>query len=141
VTDRAFEGRCHCGAIGFTFRTSVPPEEWAVRECQCSFCRGHGARTTAGPHASVSFHVDDTSKLTRYRFGTRTTDFLICSGCGVYLGAVITSSGRQFATLNINTIRPAPDVPEAQPVSYDEESTDQRRTRREERWTPVEGSV
>ena len=137
MTQGIFEGRCHCGAIGFTFRTAVLPQNWAVRACQCSFCRGHGARTTAGPHASVSFRLADPSKLTRYRFGTGTTDFLICSGCGVYLGAVIESGGRQFATLNVNTIREPLEVPEAQPVSYDGESTGERRARREERWTPV----
>ena len=141
MTARAFEGRCHCGAIGFTYRTAVPPGEWTVRACQCDFCRGHGARTTTDAKAAVSFRIADSSKLTRYRFGTGTSDFLICGGCGVYLGAVLTSGGRQFATLNVNTIRPAPDVPEPQPVSYDGESPDQRRTRREERWTPVEGSV
>ena len=141
MTERAFEGRCHCGAIGFTYRTAVPPGEWAVRACQCDFCRGHGARTTTNAKASVSFRIADSSKLVRYRFGTATSDFLVCSGCGVYLGAVLTSGGRQFATLNVNTIRSAPDIPEPQPVSYDGESADQRRTRREERWTPVDGPV
>ena len=141
MSERAFEGRCHCGAIGYTFRTAVPPEQWAVRECQCSFCRGQGARTTAGPHASVRFHVNEPAKLVRYRFGTRTTDFLVCGGCGVYVGAVIRSGRRQFATLNLNTIRQPLEVPEPQAVNYDGETSDERRTRREERWTPVEGSL
>jgi len=65
---QVFEGRCHCGAIGFTFRTS--------------------------PNG-------------------------------------------QFATLNINTIRTPLDVPEALPISYEEESSGQRQSRREHRWTPV----
>ena len=141
MSTRAFEGRCHCGAIGFTYRTAVPPEEWAVRECQCSFCRGHGARTTAGPDASVRFHIAEPAKLTRYRFGTRTADFLLCAGCGVYLGAVITPGDRQFATLNINAIREKLDVPGPQAVSYDAESAGDRIARREERWTPVEGRL
>ena len=141
MSERAFEGRCHCGAIGYTFRTAAPPSEWTVRECQCSFCRGHGARTTADPNASVRLKVADASRLIRYRFDTGTADFLICGECGVYLGAVITSGdGRQFATLNINAIREPLDVPAAQPVSYDGESANQRRGRREERWTPVVSS-
>ena len=140
MTERAFEGRCHCGAIGYTFRTAVPPSQWAVRECQCTFCRGHGARTTADPKASVRLHVADESRLVRYRFDTGTAEFMICGGCGVYLGAVITSAdGRQFATLNVNAIREPLAVPGAQPVSYDGESAGARRGRREERWTPVEG--
>jgi hypothetical protein len=136
-----FEGRCHCGAVGFTLRTSQPPAQWNVRACQCSFCRGHGARTISDPNGSVTFQMTDASKLVRYRFGTRSSDFLICGNCGVYVAALLTSSKGQFATLNINTIRGLRDVPEAVPASYEGESAEQRRSRREERWTPVAAAV
>ena len=136
-----FQGRCHCGAVGFTFRTPRPPAQWTVRACQCSFCRGHGARTTADPNASVTFQIADASKLKRYRFGTRSTEFLVCGECGVYVAALITSSRGQFATLNINTIRVPMDAPEPQAVSYDGESVEQRQSRREQRWTPVADTV
>ena len=105
VASHAFEGRCHCGAIGFIFHTSQPPARWAVRACQCSFCRGHGARTIADPEGSVTFQITEASKLRRYRFGTQSSDFLICGSCGVYVGALLTSINGQFATLNINTIQ------------------------------------
>jgi len=141
VASHAFEGRCHCGAIGFIFRTSQPPARWAVRGCQCSFCRGHGARTISDPEGSVTFQIAEASKLGRYRFGTRSSDFLICGNCGVYVAALLTSSNGQFATLNINTIRAPLDVPEAVPVSYEGESGDQRQSRREQRWTPVAEAV
>jgi len=75
--------------------------------------------------------------LKRYRFGTRSSDFLICRDCGVYVAAVITSSTGQFATLNINTIRVPLEVPQAVPVSYDQENAGERLSRREQRWTPV----
>lgn len=133
----SYEGRCHCGSIGFTFRTSRPPEQWLVRSCQCSFCRSHGARTTSDPEGSVLFEIAEVSKLQRYRFGTRSTDFLVCRACGVYLGALLTSSLGQFATLNINTIQAALHVPAPVPISYDAESLEQRQSRREARWTPV----
>jgi hypothetical protein len=79
--------------------------------------------------------------LGRYRFGTRSSDFLICGNCGVYVAALLTSSNGQFATLNINTIRAPLDVPETVPVSYEGESGDQRQSRREQRWTPVAEAV
>ena len=136
-----FEGRCHCDAIGFTFRTSQPPAEWVVRACQCSFCRGHGARTISDPKGSVSFQVAVASKLKRYRFGTRSSEFLICRDCGVYVAALLTSNKGQFATLNINVIAAPLVVPEAVPVSYEGESGEQRQSRREQRWTPVAEAV
>ena len=141
VAPHAFEGRCHCGAIGFTFRTSRPPAQWTVRACQCSFCRAHGARTISDPTGSVTFQITEASKLKRYRFGTRSSDFLVCSDCGVYVAALLTSSKGQFATLNINTIRAPLDVPEAVPVSYEGEQREQRESRREQRWTPVAEAV
>jgi hypothetical protein len=60
---------------------------------------------------------------------------------GVYVAALLTSGNRQLATLNVNAIRPPLDVPEAMPVSYEGESSEQRQSRREERWTPVAEAV
>lgn len=141
VTSNIFEGRCHCGAITFSFRASQPPGKWVVRACQCSFCRGHGVRTTSDPDGSVTFQIAEPSKLKRYRFGTRTSDFLVCRDCGVYVAALVTSGKGQFATLNINTIRTPLKVPEAVPVSYEGESSEDKRSRRERQWTPVAETV
>jgi hypothetical protein len=132
-----FEGRCHCGAIGFELRTSRAPGQWAVRACQCSFCRSHGARTTSDPEGSVRFSIPDRSKLNRYRFGSRSADFYVCRDCGVYVAAVITSARGQFATLNVNVLSPPVDVPVAAAISYDGESPGQKLARREQKWTPV----
>ena len=141
ATPCILEGRCHCGAVRYTFHASQPPAQWTVRACQCSFCRAHGARTTSDPNGSVKFEIADASKLERYRFGTKTTDFLICNGCGVYLAAVLTSARGQFATLNVNAMQSLPDLAEAAPVSYDGESSEHRMARREQRSTPVTDAV
>ena len=133
----SFEGSCHCGAIAFMFETARPPARWQTRACQCTFCRRHAARTIADHEGSVSFRVADEAALQRYRFGLGTAEFFVCRNCGVYLAAVLTSPRGQFATLNINTLRDPVDVDPALAVSYDRESTEERQTRREERWTPV----
>ena len=138
---QVFEGVCHCGALGFTLRTAEPPEQWQVRACQCNFCRAHGARTVSDPQGSVTFRVAEPSKLKRYRFATRSNDFLICSDCGVYVAAVISSNKGQFATVNVNAIKGLQHIPEAMPVSYEGESREQKASRREARWTPVLGAV
>lgn len=138
---RAFEGCCHCGAIRFVFHTAIPPAQWAVRACQCSFCRSHGARTTADPEGALEFRIADPSKLQTYRFGTRTSSFLICRECGIYVAAAIATPAGRFATLNVNAIHPQPALPEATPVSYDGESAVDRQARREKRWTPMTGDL
>ena len=141
VSPHIYKGSCHCGAVNFTLCISQPTNQWIVRACQCSFCRSHGARTTSDPSGSVTFQIADASKLQRYRFALRSADFLICRDCGVYLGAVFTSTHRQFATLNINTIRAPREVPAAVAISYEGESLEQKQARREQRWTPVVGAV
>ena len=133
--ERTFEGRCHCGAIGFSFRTAQTPDRWPVRACQCRFCLSHGARTTSDRHGSVIFHIVNPAKLHRYRFASRTADFLVCRDCGTYVAAVVASPRGQFATLNVNAIAGIAGLPEANPVSYEGESAEQKRARREGRET------
>jgi hypothetical protein len=137
LSARVFEGRCHCGALRFELRTARPPDQWAVRACQCSFCRSHGARTTSDPEGSVRFIITDNAKLNRYRFATRSADFYVCRDCGVYVATVLTSARGQFATLNVNALSSPVDVPVAAAISYEGESAEQKLARREQKWTPV----
>jgi hypothetical protein len=113
-----------------------------VRACQCSFCRAHAARCTSDPNGSVRFHLAKPEALVRYRFALRTAEFLVCGICGVYLAAVLRSERGTFATVNLNALtRTVPDLPPAEPVSYESEAGEQRVARRESRWTPVSGAV
>ncbi len=70
-----------------------------------------------------------------YRFATKTTDFLLCSQCGVYIGAVVTDEGRAYATLNMNVsnLRPF----KVSPIVHGEESNRQRVERRVKTFTPL----
>ena len=131
-------GRCHCGAVGFEYHTAKPPAEWPVRECGCSYCRKHGARYTSDPAGSLRFVNADAGALSRYRFGHETADFVFCGRCGGFLGAVTEEGGRTLMVLNLRAFDPQPEgLPEAQPMSYEGESTWDRGTRRNARWTPV----
>jgi hypothetical protein len=138
----SYEGRCHCGALGFSYTTDLPANAWAVRACQCSFCRVHGARCASDPNGSVRFHIAKPDALVRYSFALRTAEFLLCGICGAYLAAVLSARRGRFATVNLNTLtRAIPELPSAEPVSYESESREQRVARRESRWTPVLGAV
>lgn len=73
----------------------------------------------------------------RYRFGTRTTDFLICGRCGVYVGAVAEVEGQRFATLSLNAFDdPRLDLA-AEPVCYEGEDAAAKAARRRRSWTPA----
>ena len=133
-----YSGSCHCGAIGFSYRTQQPPPSWNVRACQCSFCRAHAGLTTSDPSGSIEFREHRADALQRYRFGLRVTDFLLCRICGVYIGAEIETRAGRFGVINIHALRPAPEgLGPAVAMEYGSESTAERVVRREKRWTPV----
>ncbi|HEX8639796.1 MAG TPA: hypothetical protein VF704_01430 [Allosphingosinicella sp.] len=125
-------GRCHCGAIRLTFATERP---LAPRACQCGFCRRHGARTVTDPQGSATITLGPDT--IRYRFGTGTSDYLLCRRCGVYAGAVARIDSAWFATLNLNAF----DDPRlhlvAEPVSYEGEGAEAKAARRRRNWTPA----
>lgn len=131
-------GSCHCGAIGFRYRTAQSPDQWSIRACQCSFCRAHAALSTSDPAGSIEFRGSGDGALQRYRFGQRTADFLLCRECGVYLGALMETPGGMYGIVNANALRPIPDLPAvAAPMDYGAESASQRTGRREQRWSPA----
>ena len=110
--------RCHCGALTARYRTAIPPAEWAVRACQCSFCRSHGSMATSDPQGLLEFRSTDTTQVQRYRFGGRTADFLICRERGVYVGVQMESDKGRFGVLNVLTLRPLLASPAAEPMDY-----------------------
>lgn len=139
---KSYEGACHCGALEFTFETRRGPRQWETQACRCSFCRGHGAITVADPEGAIHFRYLQPDRLRRYRFSFRTTDFLICRECGIYLGAVMITGSGAVAAVNVNALRERPrGLPPARSVDHSNEPLDQRRARRQQHWTPVFGPV
>lgn len=133
-----YAGRCHCGALGFSYETRLAPRDWHIRACQCAFCRAHGALSTSDPAGSLAFHVNDPEKSSRYRFALRTADFLVCRTCGVYVGAMITTANGRYGIINVNALDPRPaELSSPQPISYATEVESERIGRREQRWTPL----
>ena len=134
----SYEGRCHCGAIGFAYRTAQPGERWSVRACQCSFCRLHDALSTSDPQGELEFEIREPEQLQRYRFGGRTADFMICRRCGVYVGAQMVADDRVFGIINVHALRvPPAGLPTPVAMSYEGEGAGERRERRLQRWTPM----
>lgn len=131
-------GGCHCGNVRLTLTLSMPPDECELRECQCTFCRGHGARTVADPNGALAIEVRDRAKLNRYRFGLETADYLVCAVCGVYVAALADTPAGRRATVNVNCLDDRAALRrEPVAVSYEGETREGRLKRRAEKWTPV----
>jgi len=131
-------GGCHCGGLTWTLRSALAPEALPARACQCAFCRKHGALTTSDPDGELRFARVDPAQVLRYRFATRSAEFLVCRRCGVYCGALMEQDGRWYGIANLNTIEDRERLaPAARPFDYDGETEPARRARRGARWTPA----
>ena len=134
-----YAGRCHCGNIEVSFEATRSASELQLRECACSFCRRHGAAGVSDPSGKVEITLRAPGEVSRYRFGLRTADFLVCRACGVYVGAVCSIEGVTYAVLNASVLdeRAAftrPPVHE----DFEGETAAERMTRRRRTWTPAE---
>ena len=124
-------GGCHCGNIHARLRLSKPPPDSPLRACQCSFCRAHQTRTVADAAGLFELWADDWSLVERYRFGSRTADYIVCRRCGVYVAAVCDTTAGTRAVVNVHCLDSRadftmpPDVP-----NYDCETMAARLSRR-----------
>src|SRR5262249_40165081 len=128
---------CHCEVLCYIYRTALAPSEWSVRGCRCGFCRAHGVLSTSDPDGSLEIQ-ERGAGLVRYRFAQRTTDFLLCARCGVYIGAAIATDNGQFGIINLRTLyEPPGEFTPTRVIDYSAESGVDRVMRRERTWTPI----
>ena len=131
-------GGCHCGTISVQLRLSRQPDQMPLRSCACAFCRAHGTRTLSDRDGLAEVTASDWSHVERYRFGSRTADYLVCRRCGVYVGAFCATASGLRAVINVNCLADraaftqAPAAPD-----YDGEAPEARLERRAQNWMPA----
>ena len=131
-------GGCHCRNIRVGLRLSKPPEDNPLRACTCSFCRSHNPRMLSDPAGSFEVWADDWSLVERYRFGTRTCDFLICRRCGVFIAAVAEMTDGLRAVANVNCIDDRGRFTSPPMMhEFQGETVDNRQSRRAANWMPA----
>jgi hypothetical protein len=137
VSYRRIHGSCHCGNIRIAFDWPESGPTIPVRACGCDLCTKHRAVWTSHPDGRFSLRTADDSRVTRYRFGTKTADFHVCLTCGVMPVATCVIEGTRYAVVNVNTFD---DVDRSQlveaPRDFEGETTENRLARRQRSWTP-----
>lgn len=128
-------GGCHCGNITFTLEWPADTARIPARRCDCTFCVKHGGVWTSHPRARLLARVSRSGHLGRYRFGTKTADFIVCTRCGV--APLVTSAidGADYAVVNVNTFENVDrSVLDFAPASFDGEEVGSRLDRRRRHW-------
>ena len=130
-------GRCHCGNIAWTLVWEPDPVDIPARACTCSFCVKHGGVWTSNPTGRLAVRIANAALASRYRFGTETADFHVCTRCGVVPVVSCEIDGRSYAVVNVNTFENV-DRSLLKPGSanFDGEGTGDRLARRARYWIP-----
>ena len=128
-----YQGACHCGAVRAEYETNAAVR---LRADGCSFCASRGVKSASDPEGRLALTA--AKKLTRYRFGQKTADFLICPDCGTYVATHMESPRGPIGVinvvgLNINDLQHLP----VTLASLEGESVEERTARRVSRWTPM----
>lgn len=128
-------GACHCGNIDYELEWPADRPAIPVRACDCSFCRKHGAEWTSDRGATLRVRVRAAGAVKQYRFGTRTADFHLCSGCGVVPFVSCDLDNRSYAVVNVNTFYDTEGLSmNRSSASFGSEETVDRLERRKRNW-------
>lgn len=131
------EGTCHCGNIRYVLRWPEAISTIAVRKCACTFCQKHGGAWTSHRQAELVADIDDASIVSKYRFGTATAEFYVCSACGSVPFVTSEIDNTLYAVVNVHTFDGADTLSFTESsIDFDGEETDDRLGRRKRNWIP-----
>ena len=133
----SYPGGCHCRNLAVRLDSDKTPIELGTRGDACSFCAKHAALYTSDPQGELHVTIADDRLVERYRFGTRTADFLVCKACGVFIAACMPEPALAVVNIHVLDARAAFLTNHVQLADFEGESVEQRLARRRSRWTPV----
>ena len=130
-------GKCHCGNIRYTLEWPAAQRGIPIRACGCTFCTAHGGKWTSHHDARLIAQLEDTSRVSQYRFGTRTADFYVCTRCGAVPFVTSAIDGTVYAVVNVNTFENMDRTLFVESsTNFDGEGTGERLDRRKRNWIP-----
>ena len=132
-----YSGGCHCGNIRVWFETELVPADLTPRACQCSFCRKHSTRALSDPSGHIHLTIKNKDNVSCYQFGTKTTEFLICANCGVYVSAYMAYGENTYANVMANVLLAHESFGPGILIDYGVEDEAEKRERRRRDWAPA----
>lgn len=108
-----------------------------VRKCGCTFCRKRDGSWTSHRNAELDAKIDDPTSVSKYRFGTKTADFYVCSVCGIVPFVVSKIDNQWYAVVNVHAFDDVDtaSLPSAS-TDFDSEDSGSRLQRRQQNWIP-----
>src|SRR5882724_8916986 len=113
----SLSGGCYCGNVLLDLQLSNEPGSYQPRACDCAFCRKHGAAYISDAQGSLRIRIKDQRRSSTYRQGSELAELLLCTQCGVLVGALYRTEARIYATVNARVIEGAEGFGPEQAVS------------------------
>lgn len=113
----SMRGSCHCGSIEASIELPRASDEYSPRMCDCDFCRKHGASYVSDPDGTLSLRVRSRDALRGYYQGSGTAEMLLCTRCGILVGARYTTEALTFAAINVRVFDGSAQFGSPQPAS------------------------
>ena len=126
-------GGCHCGNISVQVELPSASSTYSPRACDCDFCVKHGAAYISDPQGALRIRIVDERQRGTYLQGNEIAEMLLCTRCGVLIGALYHSGGNTYATLNARTIAGDPIFAPEQTISPKRHSVEEKT----ERWKRI----
>jgi hypothetical protein len=129
-------GGCHCGTLRIEAQLPHLLESYNPRECDCEFCRKHGAAYVSDPGGKLTVAVSDAGGIGRYRQGNALADMLICRKCGVLVGALYAAEGPLYGVVNVQSLEAVRGFGARQAVSPQKLNAAEKARRWQDIWFP-----
>ena len=97
----------------------------------------HGGVYTSDPSGKLDVYIRDQDLVNKYRFGTETAEFYICTRCGVVPVVSSEIEGNLYAVVNVSTFQNVNQSDLQQSTTnFEGETTSNRLGRRSKTWIP-----
>ena len=131
-----YPGACHCGAISILLQSAKTPSTLGARQCSCDFCRVQAAAWTSDPEGRLEISAH--GPISRYQFGTKTADFIVCGQCGMAPAVIAVMGDKILGVVRVNCLQDRDEFMKASLVSdLGDEAVQTRLDRRSCNWTPA----
>jgi hypothetical protein len=127
-------GACHCGNILLDLQLANEPASYRPRACDCAFCRKHSAAYISDARGSLRVRINDPRHSGTYRQGNELAEMLLCTRCGVLMGALYRVDGQVYGTVNVRVIEGAESFGVEKAASPQKLSGDEKISRWKELW-------
>ena len=89
---KIYNGKCNCKNFTIIFKTNKEPSDLIPLKCNCSFCLKKEVLYLSDPNGEVIIHIKEERFVSKEMFALETSEFITCSKCNMFIGAVTPSS-------------------------------------------------